>query len=84
MPLRPVSRDQAWLPPPTLDDLLPQDHPGSYGGLPVDGCESHGPHQTLDPLPVHLVTLPVEPDKSKAGRFGLRSAARLVSRLNSL
>ena len=27
MPLRPLQREQAWLLPPSLDELLPEDHP---------------------------------------------------------
>ena len=30
MPNRPVSREQAWLVPPTLDELVPADHPVRY------------------------------------------------------
>ncbi len=37
MPLRPVNREQAWLLPPTLDDLLSQDHPARFVGTVVDG-----------------------------------------------
>ena len=30
-------------------------------GASVEGLQSHGPHQTLNPLPVYRVTLPAQP-----------------------
>ena len=40
MPLRPVNRDQGWLPPPTLDELLSQDHPARFIAALVEGLDS--------------------------------------------
>ena len=36
MPLRPLSRYETWLLPPSLDELIPQDHPARFVGAFVD------------------------------------------------
>ena len=39
MPLRPLSRQQTWLMPPSLDELVPPDHPARFVGAMVDAVE---------------------------------------------
>jgi transposase len=40
MPLRPLNRQQTWLLPPTLDELIPDDHPVRFVAMVVDSLAS--------------------------------------------
>lgn len=42
MPLRPFSREQTWLLPPSLDEMVPADHPARFVAAFVDGLDAVG------------------------------------------
>ena len=42
MPLRPMEREQMWMLPPTLDEMIPADHPARFVDVYLDGLGRDG------------------------------------------
>ena len=42
MPLRPMGRERIWMLPPTLDELIPADHPARFVDVYLDGLDREG------------------------------------------
>ena len=69
MPLREMNREQMWLLPPTLDEMVPKEHPARFVTGFLDGL---GREDWAD--------LGVEPEGGPAGSTGLPSP-RLIERV---
>lgn len=83
MPIRPFSRDQQWLLPPTIEDLIPPDHVVRFVAVFVDGLD-------MDELGLHQArAVRGEPEYNvrlllSAWLYGFMTGVRSTRRLETL
>ena len=77
MPLREMSREQAWLLPPTLDELVPPDHPARFVAEFVDALNREDwTEMGVQPDGEPLGALRLNGEGSGAPRTGFKRPAK--------
>jgi len=74
MPPPPLNRERAWLLPPTLGELIPDDHPARFVAAFVDSLDRAAWGELGEDLPPEMVPL-TELELWSSGAGGLSTSA---------
>ena len=85
MPLRDLDREQMWLLPPSLDELLALDHPARFAAELVDGLDREGWAEPGVEIAGHRLGAPADHPRALLGvwRYGFMTGLRSCRKLKA-